>query len=297
MFDDDADTGNTGNNGNDTTPGGSHAAGECRRLLAEIDRLRARITEGIVRIEEIEGQVIPQIRADFWMKIGVWRVRLAKAELAARRAKRRYALAQAAANRGSAVDADQIDKALDEELAVWRERVQTQSRQLNTWLSWRSATTRLGSSSAKELKRLFRKLARRFHPDLHPGDAQRAEYYAMAQRALASGDLDMMRALDVATADMTEDVQLDRLGADELRFEIDMLRDRLHAVEQRLDRLTSTEPYTLRERLADAEWVSGQVTVIRDRIDAHEAVRRRYDERYKRLAGDMGNAIGSHRAS
>ncbi|PLS30911.1 DnaJ-like protein [Bifidobacterium margollesii] len=257
--------------------------GERVRLLAEIDGIRSRITETIFRTEEVSRQIIPGIKADFWMKIGVWRVRLVKADLAARRAKRRYALARSSVNRGRSIDGQLIEKRLDDELAAWRERVRVESGKLNTWLSWRSSTVTLSASSTKELKRLFRRLARRCHPDLHPGDERRAEYYAMAQHALVSGDLDMMKALDVATADMTDDMGLDRLSAEELRFEIDMLEDRLRSVKHRLEVLTSTEPYTLGDRLSDVEWVTGQVNALRDRIDAHEASRRYYDERYEEL--------------
>ncbi|MBW3089074.1 hypothetical protein KIH77_10160 [Bifidobacterium sp. 82T24] len=255
-------------------------------LLASIAEIRGDIAQTVARIEELNQQVIPQIKTDFWVKIGVWRVRLLKEQLAARRAKRRYAMARASMNSNKPIDGEAIDKALDREFADWRRQVAEQAKSMDAWLRRRDRSSPMHADKARELKRLFRKLARRLHPDLYPGDRKRAEYYAMAQHALADGSLDMLRALDAATMDMTDDERFDGLTDDELRMEIELLNGRLDAVRDRLLQLTSTEPYTLAERLRDPEWVSGQVAGLRGRIDECMASRRHYDGRYEDLLNE-----------
>lgn len=84
--------------------------------FVRISELRTSIAEVLSRIDEIRQQEIPQIKADYATKIGVWNARLLKAELAARRAKRRHAMARASVNRGERVDAANITKQLDAEL-------------------------------------------------------------------------------------------------------------------------------------------------------------------------------------
>lgn len=251
--------------------------------MRRIRDLRAAIARTLARIDEIRQQEIPQIKADYATKIGVWRTRLIKAELAVRRAKRRNALARMSANQGKPVDAEAVTKQLDVEFAQWKQRIARETRQLNDLLRWHSGMRPMGPAKSKELNRLFRKLARRFHPDLFPGDEERADYYAMAQNALAHGDLELMRALDVATVDMADDVDYSRLTIDELQAECELLEDRLKACETRLDKLTSTEPYTLRARLADPEWVSATVNVLRTQVETCEREQGRYDEIYERL--------------
>ncbi|PST49679.1 hypothetical protein COO72_00085 [Bifidobacterium callitrichos] len=246
--------------------------------------LRAAIARTLARIDEIRQQEIPQIKADYATKIGVWRTRLIKAELAVRRAKRRNALARMSTNQGKPVDTEAVTKQLDVEFFQWQRRIARETRQLNDLLRWHSGMRPMGPAKSKELNRLFRKLARRFHPDLFPGDEERADYYAMAQNALAHGDLELMRALDVATVDMVDDVDYSRLTVDELETECELLEDRLKACTTRLDKLTSTEPYTLRARLADTEWVSATVNALRTRVETCEREQGRYDEIYERLA-------------
>ncbi|KFI92079.1 DnaJ-like protein [Bifidobacterium stellenboschense] len=259
-------------------------SGDSRReLVAHITRLRADLSETLARMDEIRQQVIPRIKADYATKIGVWNVRRVKAELAARRAKRRYAMARARVNRGESVEPEAITKALDAEFADWRRMMDEKMRTLNALLRWRSGRQRMTAGKAGELNRLFRRLARRFHPDLFPGDEQRAQYYEMACNALANGDLEMLRALDVATADWTDDVDYGRLTADELAGEIELLEDRLSSCRGDLNRMVSTEPYTLRAKLDDPEWVSGVVGGLRARVEAFEREKTHYDEAYDRL--------------
>lgn len=258
------------------------------QLMAGIGRLRDAIARVLADIEHIEQQVNPRIQDDYAVKIGVWDVRLAKAALAARRSKRRLALAQAHANRHEPIDADAIERRLDEELAAWRHRLREQARDIDRMLDRRSRSQPMGAMESREVRHLFRRLARRFHPDLHPGDAERARYYGMAQRALATGDLDTLRAIDVATAGMADGAGLDRLTDDELRLETELLRDQLAACERRRDSVMSSKPYTLRELLDDPEWVSARVGERRARVEAHEAEAAKCDRRYEALVAARG---------
>lgn len=250
--------------------------------FVRISELRTSIAEALSRIDEIRQQEIPQIKADYATRIGVWNARLLKAELAARRAKRQHAMARASVNRGERADAASITKQLDAELKEWNLQIIKETRRLNALLLWSSDTVTMGPDAARQLNRLFRRLARRFHPDLFPGDKERAQYYEIACNALSKGDLEMLQALDVATADMT-DIDYGRLTEEELAGEIELLEEQLATCENRLRRLTATEPYTLRDKLDDPEWVSATVTDLRIRVEAFERERSHYTEAYEQL--------------
>ena len=252
-------------------------------LIDEIARLRTDIAQILARIEEIRQQEIPQIKADYATTIGVWNTRLITMQLEARRAKRRCALARMSVNHGATVDAEAITRQLDEEFKQWRQQAVEERRRLRDLLRWRSSRSPMEPSKSKELNRLFRSLARRFHPDLFPGDDTRADYYAMACNALANGDLALMQALDAATADMTDHVDYSRLTTDELRIERELLEQHLSACKASLDELTSTEPYTLRERLADPDWVSSVVDGLRTRVEEFSKEKAHYDGLYEHM--------------
>ena len=62
-------------------------------LREEIRRVRESILSLIVRMDDIMLQKIPQIRADYALKVGCWEQALLEAELAGRRARRGLQLA------------------------------------------------------------------------------------------------------------------------------------------------------------------------------------------------------------
>ncbi len=85
----------------------------------EISEVRARIAGLLLEIDDIILQVNPRIEAEYATKIGYLENDLLKWQLAARRARRRYALAQARANSGMTFEADEFEDQLDDELEEW----------------------------------------------------------------------------------------------------------------------------------------------------------------------------------
>lgn len=67
----------------------------------EISEARARIAELLLETDNIVLQVNPHIEAEYATKIGYLENDLLKWQIAARRSKRRYALAQARVNSGA----------------------------------------------------------------------------------------------------------------------------------------------------------------------------------------------------
>jgi curved DNA-binding protein len=78
-------------------------------VAEQIAEGRARIAELLLEIDHIVLQVNPHIEAEYATKIGYLENDLLKWQIAARRARRRYALAQARANSGEAFAADEFE--------------------------------------------------------------------------------------------------------------------------------------------------------------------------------------------
>ena len=85
----------------------------------QIIAARSRIAELLLEIDDITLQVNPRIEAEYATKIGFLENELLKWQIAARRARRRYSLAQARANAGESFAEDEFEAQLDEELAEW----------------------------------------------------------------------------------------------------------------------------------------------------------------------------------
>lgn len=136
-------------------------AEELKRAIREV---RSDIFEIVTKIEEIKLQQIPQIENDYAIKIGCWEKGLLEAEVAARRAKRRYALIQAQVNQGNTPQYESIEAQLDEELSDWTARVEEAQTAYEQALAWHMARVPMAPADAEELHKLYRTLMKRLHP-------------------------------------------------------------------------------------------------------------------------------------
>ena len=134
------------------------AAPTAEELKSAIREVRADILDIVTQIEDIKLQQLPQIYVDYAVKIGCWEKELLEAEVAARRAKRRYALAQAQANQGQAPDYEKIEAQLDEELSAWTAAAKEAKEACEQALAWRLGRVAMPEADAKEMHTLYRTL-------------------------------------------------------------------------------------------------------------------------------------------
>ena len=276
---------------------GSHVeAGQFRdeadALRIEIEEVRARIVECLLQIDEITLQVNPQIEVDYAVKIGCYENELFRCQIEARRARRRFALAQARKNRGENLaksDIAAIDVQLDRELRGWEARLQRQVDDYLARLDERAHSRALTPTEARELKKLHRDLVKRLHPDMRPSLAEEGErFFMITQAAFKNGDIETLRSVEVATAHLArEDVRPDGTLA-ELAAERELLSAQLRVTEDRLAQLKSMPPYSLREQLADVGWVCARVKELKHRIEEQKEAKAAYDEHFRQLTGEGG---------
>ena len=259
---------------------------ELEQLREQIRSVRESILTAVVRMDDIELQQIPAIRADYALKIGCWEQALLEAELAARRAKRRLALAQAQANQGDAPQLSVIDTQLDTELADWSAKAEQARRAYERALSRFANTVPMKYADAAELRRLYRKLAKRLHPDMHAGDAaEQTDLFVLAQAAYHKGDIEALRSLEVATRHLDaleEDLQ-HVTDADALAQELELARIEEGVVQERLRELEECEEMRLGQLLASPQWVTERTTELRQATEEWNRVRRASEERLRQI--------------
>lgn len=255
----------------------------------EIVEARARIAELLLEIDEIILQVNPQIEAAYATKIGYLENDLLKWQIAARRARRRYTLAQARANAGASFAADEFEAQLDEELADWEGLL---ARSIEAFLeaAERTAGSRpMSPKESREFKTLHRELIKRLHPDLHPGQPEEAErFFMVTQAAYERGDLDALRSIAVATEGMGEEPELG-LPEDEAAIELELVLAHERVVSEQLAKLKESNPYALKEKLEDSAWVIGRVAELKRQIKEQKAAAQAYDERFRELTERSGH--------
>lgn len=254
-------------------------------VTEEISEARASIVELLLQIDIIVLQVNPHIEAEYATKIGYLENDLMKWQIAARRAKRRLALAQARVNSGKGFEPGEFEAQLDEELAEW-ERLLASSVEAFLEAAECTAKSRpLSPSESRELKELHREIIKRLHPDLHPGQhVDAARFFAVAQAAYENGDLNTLRAVAVATEGMNDDPDDIELSEDEAAIELELVLAHKRVVEQRLKELKRSNPYALKEKLEDGEWLISRTSELKRQINEQKAAAKAYDARFRALS-------------
>ena len=138
-------------------------------LTAQLEQARDDLADLLLEIDHIELQINPQILNDYNVKIACFENDLLKAEIEARRAKRKLALAQAQVNRGQSVADQAIEEQLEGEFAEWEAQLNVHVQDYLDALSNRAASRAMNERDARELKRLHRTLIKRLHPDANAG--------------------------------------------------------------------------------------------------------------------------------
>lgn len=246
---------------------------------------RARIAELLLEIDNITLQVNPQIEAEYATKIGYLENDLLKWQIAARRAKRRLALAQARVNAGASLRGDEFEAQLDRELAEW-ESLLDRSVKVFLKAAERAAGSRvLSPADSRELKKLHRELIKRLHPDLHSGQSDEAvRFFMVAQAAYEKGNLDVLRSIAVATEGMGEEgADASGFSEDEAAAELELVLAHERVVRRRLEELKRSNPYALKEKLEDDAWVIRKTSELEKQVEEQKAAVRAYDERFAKL--------------
>lgn len=257
--------------------------------LDSICKVRARIAELLLEIDDIVLQVNPHIEAEYATKIGYLENDLLKWQIAARRARRRHALAQARANAGTVVLVDELEAQLDEELAEW-EGLLAQSVKVFLEVTERMAGSRpMSPAEVRELKQLHRELIKRLHPDLHPDQPPEAtRFFMVAQAAYEKGDLAMLRSVAVATEGVGEGSGDAGLSEDEAAIELELALAHERVVLRQLEELKRSNPYALKEKLEDGGWIIRRTASLKKQIEEQKAVAQAYDERFRALVEGSG---------
>ena len=257
---------------------------EAGQLQEQLEQVRKEITETLLEIDLIELQLNPQIEADYAVKIGCLENELLQAQIAARRAKRKLALAQARVNQGEIIAEEEIEDILDEEFEEWEAQLALQVENYLKQLERRANSRPLNPVEVKELRSLHRELVKRLHPDLHPMQTEEEmRLFAVVQAAFKSGDLETLRSVEMTTKYLAKDETHEHDSLEELNAEYELLSAQLRVIQERLDALKNSNPYLLRDKLASATWVHERSEALKAEIAEQGQAKKAYMDKLQEL--------------
>lgn len=248
------------------------------------------LAERLGELHDLEHIVRPNLVATYQSKIGPWELRLLEAQCDAARWKRRVELAQASLNRGEMFDALLIEAELDREFAAWKDRLaeaETEIRSAQFRLSHQ-----LSAKDDRELKMLFRELARQLHPDLNPKakESVRSLWHDVLE-AYNSGDLNKLRALSILV-EHDKPAQRASQGLDALKEEHRRLRESLEGLYRHLAELRLQRPFSEADNWHSEQWLSRRREEIERQIDVAQAQAQALRNAFPQLSNGGGQQPG-----
>ncbi len=227
-------------------------------LHAQIHALRDELARSVTHHDELRYTAMPYLEAVYQQAIGPAQLAALHAQVAAQRAKRLVELALQAVNHGQAAPPlPRIIEAVERELDAWRTRIAAMADEVQ------QATTALSQSmdaaDTAELKRLYRGLARRLHPDANPQGGERAQaLWQEVHEAYRRGDLARLRVLmETGAVGLSLPSAPDALDA--LRDQVHRLQDAILVLGTASRALESRPPLSIRSELADPAWIAARI--------------------------------------
>lgn len=261
-----------------------------KQLKEEYERLQKVYAELVLRREEMLNDEKPRLEAMYMDAIGqlLYEELCLQYDIALLKQQRDDL--QAYANRGEKPDLEAVEERVEESAKTYNDNLHEEEERIKkakAFLEHHNKDDDLQRQKEyMELKELYRKLVHRLHPDLHPDQTDwERELFLKVQKAYEDDDLQRMRELDdeLETGMPSASVENDTIGEWEER--VAKLKDRIAVIQEQIELLEGTFPFTYRQKLYDMEWVTAQQETIRVRIGLLEAERDRLQKIVDILSG------------
>ena len=126
-------------------------------------------------------------------------------------------------------------------------------------------------TAAQKIKRLYRKIVKRLHPDVHPNPTEHEkDLLNQAMAAFREGNLQLMERIwdELSGMDAPEDMFDDTPeGREKLREMLEKLKARVHFLELEIEHIKMDFPYKMKAFLEDPEAVEQVRSGIQSKID------------------------------
>lgn len=232
-------------------------------------QLQAELAGLIADRDELKHGVIPQIAAEYQIKIGVFEWRVFQMDCETRAIIRRIELAQAALNRGEKPCHQNIEREIETEFAEWREKIEQSAREIKR-AKLREKLPLLTVAESRELQTIYRKLAFLLHPDITKSSDKRPQkLWRQTAEAYKNGDLQTLRTIRLIIGNEKTEIEFtdnDLSILDILENRQNELKEICEKLLDEISELKSTEPFILHEILDDEAELERRQNFLRDQI-------------------------------
>ncbi|MBE5922071.1 MAG: molecular chaperone DnaJ [Lachnospiraceae bacterium] len=226
-----------------------------QKLKDEVEKLRTELSMLLLERDELQYVICKNIETAYMLELGGLEYKAYKAQCAALRLKRKVELIQVKMNRQEKVILSKLEATLDAEFAEYQKKLDKQMEKMNEALE-RGKAEHLSESDSKELKKMYRKIVKVLHPDIHP-QATEAQMQLLdhAMEAYKNGDLATLRVIHEMVGDHTVPEE-SQDAMRQVTEEKERLTDLLKNVRESIDKIKSEYPYNVKDIMENPEKIA-----------------------------------------
>lgn len=233
----------------------------------------------IAERDELQSVVIPNIEAEYQLKIGYLEYEKFKAQVSVNRLKRGIELAQAAINRGEPVNITEIEETLYKEFSEWEEKLREHFHKIEA--AKHHVNALLSQEESQGIARIYKKIVKSLHPDVNPEAYKKnRDLWERAMEAYQNGDLEGLRILLLL---LEEESDIPVSDADYLESRIEQIKTSIKSLVAEIKAIKSKPPFTLKEKLQDAGWLKNERERLKGEIEALEMYQSRLQNTFNKL--------------
>ena len=258
---------------------------EYERLKKRRETLRERCASLIEAFATLVDVVVPDVRSRYMVAVGQLESRVYELKVEINRWRRRFAMRQAALNRGGAPDYPAIEAALDAEFADYMETIRKNLEEIRKSVLHCASET-LSEEETAALRRAYHDAAKKLHPDLNPDLPESAKaLWLQIQKAHADNDWKALSFLTglvddvVSGEDPFESAEEDAM--EDLAKSVAAIERKCEDLRKRMDEIENRPPVSYRGFLADAAKVEERRAQLRAQTEALEKIVGEYEELWK----------------
>jgi len=258
------------------------------QLRSECETLREELAKLLVDREHLLKTVLPNIEADYQVKIGHLEYERFRIEVEVRRLRRASQIIQAALNRDEGISAAALEAQLVVEFAEWERRVKARLEEIDR--ARRRMSALMSAEDSAKLHRLYRKIVKWLHPDLNPdGAASNKAFWMQAVEAYEAGDIAELEAIWLILRDSVPSAEPIPSVADRLGKMKEELKAKINDVLAAIAKIKATTPYTMQSQLADEAWVAERQRVLQESIAELTRQKKQLEQAVKQLLAEAGH--------
>lgn len=238
---------------------------EFERLSEECELLKEELAALYTEWDYLTKAVIPNIEAEYVVKIGTLQHELRQVQINIQWAKREIEIIQAAINRGESVDETAIKVQLESEFAEWKAQLDAQVKDIKDAQTVLSSAA-LSPGDSVLLKKLYRGLAKKLHPDVNPDQSEGAHnLWLQVQSAYEMADLKQLQALHLLADEIPDNYDLPN-SIDILKQRRNDFKSQIEHMLKKMAELKGLPIFQWQKCLDDPECVAEEQRKIKEQI-------------------------------